>query len=1312
MAGVYFAAMTRTAYAVDGTWTGPGDRWTTGTNWSSTPVVPDNTATFTNNGAPTTVRLVDPTATSINTIQFTATAPAYTISVSNPADSLTIAGAGIVNASSFSQVFDISEGGRLVFQNGSTAGNASLRIGQNGSLSSSVTFSGNSNAGTARISASIFSFGNSVIFNNNSSATNAAIDTSVLTLNDNSTAGNANITITAPCRLCGGFLTLNGSSTAGSATISFGGSTTFNGSSTAANSVISFNGNIVTGDSSLVFNNTSSAGNAVINNLGASTGASSTLTFHNNSTPANATIMNGPGGQVDFSGTSGPGADRKLTAGSIAGAGTFFLGANQLTAGGNNSSTEVSGIIADSRFGPGTGGSLVKTGTGTLTLSGANSYTGLTTVNGGSLVLTPSGSIAGNLLNNAILASSGTVSGALTNNGTASINAGTINGGITNTGTLSFNNATVAQGAIVNNNNGNLNNTMSFNDASSAGGASITNNFVLNFNNSSTAAGATITDNFVMNFRNSSTAGSATFIMHGGVNFFDTTTAGAARIFSAGGVRDNYVVNFHDNSTAGNAVIDQSVGFTNSSVLISFRDTSTAGNASIVNRATVSFFDHATAGNATIANGNSLVHTLNFSDFSSAGNAVISNLAVMNFSNNSTGGNATIANGDGTLAGVLNFRGNSTPGNAVITNNLGSRVDFSGAVGLAGDNKISIGSIAGAGNYFLGKNQLTVGGNNLSTEVSGIITDGGSSGGTGGSLAKTGTGTLTLSGIDTYTGATTVNVGTLSVNGSISSSSLTTVNAGATLGGNGVVGNTVVSGGTLGPGNSIGLLTVQGSLAFTAASSYMVEVSPANADRTSVTGTATLSGAAVKANFAAGTYVARQYTIVNAAGGVSGAFNSLVNTNLPGGFTSSLSYDANNVYLNLALSFIPPPNMGLNANQQAVANAVVGFFSSGSIPIVFGALTPAGLTQISGEVATGTQQTTFDAMNQFMGVITDPFIAGRGGPVAASASAAQFADENEAANAYASSRRARSKSERDAYAAVYRKAPVMADTFMQRWSVWGAGYGGSQTTDGNTVLGSNNTRSSIGGVAVGADYRFSTNTLAGFAIAGGGTNFSVNGLGSGRSDLFQAGAFVRHTVGAAYLAGALAYGWQDITTDRSVTVAGTDLLRANFNANAFSGRAEGGYRLVAPWMGGVGITSYAAGQFITFDLPAYAEQAVAGANTFALSYSAKSIADTRSELGFRSDKSYAMQNEIFTLRGRVAWAHDFKPDRSIGATFQTLPGASFVVNGAARAGDAALVTGSAEMKWLNGFSLAGTFEGEFSGVTRSYAGKGVVRYAW
>ena len=193
---------------------------------------------------------------------------------------------------------------------------------------------------------------------------------------------------------------------------------------------------------------------------------------------------------------------------------------------------------------------------------------------------------------------------------------------------------------------------------------------------------------------------------------------------------------------------------------------------------------------------------------------------------------------------------------------------------------------------------------------------------------------------------------------------------------------------------------------------------------------------------------------------------------------------------------------------------------------------------------------------------------------------------------------------------------------------------------------------------------------------------------------------------------ALAYGWQDVTTDRILTVSGIDHLRAEFNANAVSGRAEGGYRFVQPWIGGIGITPYAAAQFVTFDLPAYAEQAVSGANTFAQAFGARDVTDTRSELGIRTDKSFAMPDGILTLRGRFAWAHDFNPDRNVLATFQALPGASFVVNGAAQASDSALVTASVEKKWLNGWSAAASFEGEFSNVTRSYAGKGIVRYSW
>ena len=122
-------------------------------------------------------------------------------------------------------------------------------------------------------------------------------------------------------------------------------------------------------------------------------------------------------------------------------------------------------------------------------------------------------------------------------------------------------------------------------------------------------------------------------------------------------------------------------------------------------------------------------------------------------------------------------------------------------------------------------NTLTVGSNNLSTEVSGIIADVCGCAPGPGSLVKVGTGTLTLSGINTYTGTTTVNAGTLIVNGSIATSSLLTVNAGGTVGGTGILPSTFIDGGTLSPGNSIGTINVTGALQFSSAGVYQVESS-------------------------------------------------------------------------------------------------------------------------------------------------------------------------------------------------------------------------------------------------------------------------------------------------------------------------------------------------------------------------------------------------------------------------------------------------------------------------------------------------------
>jgi autotransporter-associated beta strand protein len=143
----------------------------------------------------------------------------------------------------------------------------------------------------------------------------------------------------------------------------------------------------------------------------------------------------------------------------------------------------------------------------------------------------------------------------------------------------------------------------------------------------------------------------------------------------------------------------------------------------------------------------------------------------------------------------------------------------------------------------LGAATLTTGSDNTSTTFSGTIS------GTGG-LTKIGAGTFVLTGTNTYSGATAVNGGRLTVNGAIPNSTLT-VDGGATLGGTGTVGNAIIKNGILSPGNSIGTFTVNGNLVMTAAASYLVEISPTNADRTNVAGTASLGGT-VQAAFASG----------------------------------------------------------------------------------------------------------------------------------------------------------------------------------------------------------------------------------------------------------------------------------------------------------------------------------------------------------------------------------------------------------------------------------------------------------------------------
>src|SRR5215831_6972106 len=90
----------------------------------------------------------------------------------------------------------------------------------------------------------------------------------------------------------------------------------------------------------------------------------------------------------------------------------------------------------------------------------------------------------------------------------------------------------------------------------------------------------------------------------------------------------------------------------------------------------------------------------------------------------------------------------------------------------------------------------------------------------------------------------------------------------------------------------------------------------------------------------------------------------------------------------------------------------------------------------------------------------------------------------------------------------------------------------------------------------------------------------------------------------------------------------------------------------------------------------------------------------------------SIRMRYWRFRGRVAWAHDWVSDATLVPVFQTLPGASFIVNGALPVKDSALVSAGGELRIANGVTMLAKFDGEFAGRSNTYAGTGTIRYRW
>lgn len=419
-----------------------------------------------------------------------------------------------------------------------------------------------------------------------------------------------------------------------------------------------------------------------------------------------------------------------------------------------------------------------------------------------------------------------------------------------------------------------------------------------NFTNNGAVSGAF---GGIMHFFDSSTAQKGNFTTNGGaadsagggfLQFFGTSTAGDGTFTNNGSAFSEGVgaeVDFFDSSTAGNSTFmnNGGSGFDFSGFYIQFAGTSTAGNATFTSngstapnaeRSFIFFSNSSTAGNATfISNGSAVSGAggveITFYDTASAGNASFTHNGgagggpgASYFFGNSTADNSTFTlNGGAVTSGFMVFAETSTVGNATLVANAGLGGDVGGAISMQADSTggtarvkvfgngfldisfhnapgFTTGSIEGSGAVFLGVNNLTVGSNNLTQTFSGVMQDGGQNGGTGGSLTKIGTGILTLSDTNTYTGGTIVNEGTLLVTntgGSGMGSGAVQVNAG-TLGGTGKIAGAVTVGtgsgpgavlspGVISPGKRPGTLTINNLLTFNSDGTYKFELRTSNA---------------------------------------------------------------------------------------------------------------------------------------------------------------------------------------------------------------------------------------------------------------------------------------------------------------------------------------------------------------------------------------------------------------------------------------------------------------------------------------------------
>jgi autotransporter-associated beta strand protein len=634
------------------------------------------------------------------------------------------------------------------------------------------------------------------------------------------------------------------------------------------------------------------------------------------------------------------------TIGSISGTGTVTnsgIGTiATLTVGQNDTSTEFDGTLQDGNDSL----ALTKIGTGTLLLTGNNTYSGPTTIStgtiaaGSSTALSPNsdftvnatldlngfsntiGSLSGTgiVLNNSASGTAATLTVGQNNIGT--VFAGTLQDGtgslaltLIGTGSLlltgdnTYSGPTTISGgtllagstaALSPNSHFTVNATLDLNGFNNTIGSLSGIGTVLNNSDSGTPATLTVGQdntntafNGVIQDANATLAltkiGSGTLTLTGANTYSAGTTINAGTLqLGNGGASGSITGNVTNNAVLSFnrnnlLTLNGAINGTGSVTQIGSGTTVLAGNNTYAGPTTISA-GTLEAGSSTGLSPNS-AFTVN------------ATLDLNGFSNSigSLAGTGTVVSNSATATLTVGGGNTNTTFTGVLQNGAGvlalTKIG-TGTFTLTGTNTYTGGTTISAGTLQLGNGGTAgsivgdvVDNGTLAFDRSDSVTFGGIISGTG-ELVKLGTGTLILPNKNTYTGTTTVNNGSLIVNGSIASTQ-TVVDSGGFLGGHGTIGGNLVNNGVVGQVNSPGTLTVVGNYTQSAGGTLRIGVGGAasgQSDLLAAGGHVTLGGALQLVSLGGFTLQpGEQITFITAKNGVSGSFSTVQNNVVPTG---------------------------------------------------------------------------------------------------------------------------------------------------------------------------------------------------------------------------------------------------------------------------------------------------------------------------------------------------------------------------------------------------------------------------------------------